>query len=434
MKVLVIDATHGGLTLSEEYVKKGCEVVCADVHKTVSKDVAESFKGTFSITKELPILSGFDLIISPIHFPKQRLGNTANNRVITAHQAVKELLEEELKCPIVEITGSYGKTETILAALHIIQNRNSILALTSEGIFHINHGVAKTLTGKISTTPANIIRAVRLCPKPIDAAIFEVSLGGTGLADLGFIKNVYDNYDIAGGTLHAYDAKLSMVKDRLPTASVLVNADDPLLSNLKNVQRFSSMGKKAAVTADSAQVSEAGIRFNVNFDGFRNFEGNIISEKFTVQASPRLFGRQHVENLLLASAIAVFLGAGEEEIARLSSFDGVANKMVLDNSKGSKRIVNISSSINPVSLKQSLNDFIEVFPSPLSLCVGGVIKTTCGFMDPNEFAQVINNYTQINQVSLFGELGNAVRPLLKKNEIVDTESLKGDPILYLERR
>lgn len=434
MKVLVIDATHGGLALSEEYVQQGCEVVCADVHRTVSKDVADSFNAVFSITKELPNLNGFDLIISPIHFPKQRLGNTANSRVITAHQAVKELLEEELTCPVVEMTGSYGKTETILVALHIIQNRNSVLALTSEGIFHVSHGVVKPLTGKVSTTPANIIRAVRLFPKPVDAAIFEVSLGGTGLADLGIIKNVYDNYPIAGGTLHAYDAKLSMVKNRLPTASVLVNADDPLLSNLKNVQRFSSMGKKATVTTDNVQLDADGIRFKVVFDNFRNVEGNVISEKFTIQASPRLFGRQHVENLLLASAIAVFLGAGEEEIARLNSFDGVADKMVLDNTKGSRRVVNNSSSINPLSLKQSLNDFIEVFPSPLSLCVGGAIKTTCGFMDVSEFAFVINNCAQVSQVALFGELGNAVKPLLKNKEIVDMDSLKGDPILYLERR
>ncbi len=433
MKVLVIDATHGGLTLSEEYVKKGYEVVCADVHKTVSKEVADNFKGTFRIEKELPDLDGFDLIISPIHFPRKRLGDLKNKRVITAHQAVNYLLEKELKCPVVEITGSYGKTETILAALHMIKSRLSILALTSEGIFHVNRGTVTPLTGKVSTTPANIIRAVRLCPKPFDAAIFEVSLGGTGLADLGIIKNVYDNYPIAAETLHAFDAKTSMIKNKRPSAFTLVNADDPLLCALENVQRFSTMGKTAEVTADSVQLSAPGIRFNATFNNFQNFKGKHVSEKYPVYASSRLVGRQHVENLLLALTIVVFLGGGDKEIAQLESFDGVANKMVLDE-KVPKRIVNISSSINPVSLQQSINDFIEVYSSPVSLCIGGTIKTTCGFMDIHEFANVINNCSQVNQVALFGELGDAVKSLLKNKKIVDMNSLNGKSVLYLERR
>lgn len=432
MKILVIDATHGGLTLSEEYMRKGHEVVCADVHKTVNKETADSFNGIFTLTKDMPNLNGFDLIISPIHFSKQRLGNFGNSRVITAHQAVKEILEKELTCPVVEITGSYGKTETIMAALHILKNKCSILALTSEGIFHIDHGAMKPLTGKVSTTPANIIKAVRYCPKPVDAVIFEVSLGGTGLADLGIIKNVYDNYQIACGTLHAYDAKIAMIKNKQPTSSILVNRDDPLLCKLENVQWFSSMGKKGAVTANKVKVDSAGITFEAAFNYFRNAEGNSISEKYKVNANPRLFGRQHVENLLLASAIAVFLGAGEEEITQLNSFDGAVKKMVFE--KAEAKVVNISSSISPLSIQQSLNDFTEIFPFNVPLCVGGVIKTTCGFMDVNEFANVINNFSQVHQVALFGELGNAVKPLLKNKKIVNVDSLKGNPILHLERR
>ena len=339
-----------------------------------------------------------------------------------------------MKCPVVEVTGSFGKTSTIWAAISVLKNRYSILAMTSDGIFHINESATTQLAERVSTTPANIIKAVRLCREKIDLAMFEVSLGGTGLADLGIIKNVYDNYPIAEGTSRACDAKLSMIKEARPNSSVLVNADDPLLRGLSDAQMFSSFGREVEVRADNVMVNDGGIRFEAFFSNFRDSRGSLVSGKHRIQASPRLVGRQHVENLLVASAIAVFFGADENDVAQLRSFNGVGDKMVLDNPHNPTKVLNISSSIGPLSLERAIKDFLEVFGPPVSLCIGGKIKTTCGSANLKEFADVITGFHELNPVALFGELGESIRPLLREKEIVDTTSLGSNPVLYIERR
>jgi len=429
--LLVVDATHGGLTLSEEYARRGHEVVCADVHGTADAAQRERAE-TFSLVEALPPLNGFDLVVSPVHFPRGRLGDTAGAKVITHHQAVRALLEDEMRCPVVEMTGSFGKTETMMAAIHLLKGKRSVLALTSNGILLASGGKVVNLSGMVSSTPANIIKAVRLCRGRFDTALFEVSLGGTGLADLGIIKNVYDNYSIAEGTLTALDAKLSMVRERRHSSTSLVNADDPLLSSVQGAQMFSAAGRRAEVSALGVRVGTEGVSFAAAFEGFRVLGGGSLNGLYRVESSPRLVGRQHVENLLLASAVATFLGAAEE-IPRLAEFEA-GEKMVMDNSGSPKRVLNISSSIGPVSLRRALEDFCEVFPGQVSLCFGGTIHTTCGYLDLPALAGVLDGMPQVGEVALFGEVGDSLRPFIKSKRVVGASELSGDPILYVERR
>lgn len=429
MRVLVVDATHGGMILAEEYARNGHEVVCVDVYKTVSNQDRSS---CFTLVDTIPPLNGFDLVVSPVHFPAGRLGNIVSPTVITHHQAVRSLVEKELRCPVIEVTGSFGKTETIMAALHLLKRRRTVLALTSNGVLLVSGGRITPLSGPLSSTPANIIKAIRLCKVQTDVAIFEVSLGGTGMADLGIIKNVYDNYRIAGGTLSALEAKLSMVKDKRPTSTCLVNVDDPLLAGITGVQRFSPSGRAAEVSAQNIRIASNGLSFLVSFRNFITLGGEPLNGVYEVGHCKSLIGRQHVENLLVASAISAFLGDADH-ISGLEDFEG-GRKMVLDTSSRPKRVVNISSSIGPTSLRRAIEDFCEAFSSPVSLCLGGAVHTTCGYLDPRELASVLEGMPQIGEISLFGELGTLVRPMLKHKKVVDPHELCGDPILYIERR
>ncbi|HPC28426.1 MAG TPA: Mur ligase family protein, partial [Candidatus Methanomethylicus sp.] len=376
--MLVIDATHGGLTLSQEYAAAGNEVTCADVHRTVSKTAEAGLRGAYRLVKAIPNLGQFDLVVRPVHFPKQGVEG-AGAEVITHHQAVQRLLEGRLGYPVVEMTGSFGKTSAIWAALSMLKGECSALALTSDGIFFLDGGGLVPLSGKVSTTPANIIRAVRLAPKRPDLAIFEVSLGGTGLADLGIIKNVYDNYSIARGSSCAFEAKMSMIDNAKPDTSTLINGDDPLLAHIKGAQHFSVSSKASEVTAREANI-KGKIRFRAAFDGFKALKGRTTCN-FEVNANPRLVGGQHVENMLVGIAIAVFFGAGEDEAKALEKAEPFGRKMVIEEGGAFKRVVNASSSIVPRSLEVTIKEFSESFPTPAPISIGGKLKTTCGGVD-----------------------------------------------------
>ena len=79
MKVLVIDATHGGLTLSKEYAAAGNEVTCADVHHTVSKTAEAGLR-------EAQVSEGYSRPwpIRPrgkaVHFPRQKVEGAGRGR------------------------------------------------------------------------------------------------------------------------------------------------------------------------------------------------------------------------------------------------------------------------------------------------------------------------------------------------------------------
>lgn len=411
MKVLVVDATHGGIILSEEFRLRGDEVTCVDVHRTVKQEDLITLSRSFDLRRDLPDPSNYDLIVKPIHFPSAPFTG-CEERVITHHQAVRILVRDLVGFPVVEVTGSFGKTAAAMCAISLLKQNLSVLTLTSKSIcFHSPDG-SKTLLEGVSTAPANVVRAIRLSPSKPDIAIFELSLGGTGLADLGIIKNVYDDYPIAKGTSSALKAKLSMVSDRKAGSTILVNADDPKLENLAGVQRFSPSGKNCEIRAESTKISMHGIEFKAIFEGFKA-KGGKFSGVVGVRTNPGPVGRQHVENLLLGVAIASYFRP--EEVDFLIGAEAFDKKMFLASCEPPV-VVNASASIGSKSIEASIRDYSEIFP-PSLLEVSGKLKTTCGSIDLESAAQVIRR-SAFKEIALFGEFGDALAPMLVGKKIV----------------
>ncbi|MEN3051614.1 MAG: hypothetical protein ABC542_04185 [Candidatus Methanosuratincola petrocarbonis] len=426
MKVMVVDATHGGITLSEEFRGRGDEVTLVDVHRTMSKEDLERCSRNFRVERALPDPSQFDLIVKPVHFPSEPFRGV-EDRLITHHQAVRMLASDLIKFPVAEITGSFGKTTSVLCAISMLRERFSVLSITSKGICFDSDAGREILAGNTSATPANIIRALRLAPERPDLAIFEVSLGGTGLADLGIIKNVYDDYPIAKGTSSASRAKISMVLDRKDGSTVLVNADDSKLSGLTGVQRFSPKGSASEVRAEGARVGASGIGFTAVFEGFGTMVGPVSGARRVISA-PGPVGRQHLENMLVAVAIASYFNWDESDV--MFGAEPFEKKMVLE-CPDPPRVLNRSPSVGAKSIEASIRDYLEIYP-PIRLIIGGKLKTTCGSLDAEEVARVIRS-SPFREVFLFGEFGDAL------SKFIDAERLEGAshagdvPSLILER-
>lgn len=430
MKVLVIDATHGGLTISEAFSERGDNVTCIDVYRTLEKEDYDKYSGEFKIESELPNsfdLSKYDLIVRPVHFPSSMF-TCSNGKMVTHHEAVKMLIYDKIKFPIVEITGSFGKTTAIKCAISILRDNYSILSLTSDGIYLTEEGHEKILLKDVSSTPANIIRALKLCPKEPDLAIFEVSLGGTGMADLGIIKNVYDNYSIAKGSSSALMAKISMVKNKKSKSTVLINADDPLLRGISGTQYFSTQHYSSEVSADRIRIGVGNIEFVAIFEGFMTMGGPAYS-RISVEAHERPVGRQHLENMLVGVSIARFFGELEDHVEFPPEVFG--KKMVLEDPSG-PLVLNRSPAINEKVVATSIRDYIEVLP-PARLELGGRLKTTCGSVQPKALAEILNS-SNFEEIHLFGELGEALKPLMTKRSENEVYFEKAKvPTLRLER-
>ncbi len=215
-KVLVLDLTHGGEVLSQVFASRGDIVTAVDIYGTASSEKKDTLtRAGVRVLSDAPQES-FDVGVVPIHCPDRFIGQATLGRRITAHQAVGELASFAI--PTVEITGARGKTSACHVLAHILASMGSeVLLHTSRGMSTLNAQRHRSYRDKVSIAPTSIL-ALSLEHPPADVGVFEVSLGGTGLASVSVITGLDDNYPIAGGTRRAFDGKVQMAA----TAKVLV--------------------------------------------------------------------------------------------------------------------------------------------------------------------------------------------------------------------
>lgn len=214
-KVLVLDLTHGGEVLALEYASRGASVTAVDVYRTApaEKKASLAAKGVRVLDASPP--ERFDLGVVPVHCPDRFIGPAELGRRITAHQAVGELTTFDF--PVIEFTGARGKTSGCHVLGHIMASLGKrTLMHTSRGR-HLYDGEWRTIADKVSIAPPSILSISHDHP-PCDVGVFEVSLGGTGLADVSVITGLDDDYPIAAGTRRAFHGKVQMAR----TARVLV--------------------------------------------------------------------------------------------------------------------------------------------------------------------------------------------------------------------
>jgi len=208
LKILILDITHGGDVLAEEYASRGSDVTVVDVYKTSSPSLRERMK-----EKGVRFLSAspaetFDLLISPIHCPDRFIGEAKFQRRITSHQAAGEL--SRFSYPIIEVTGTRGKTSTCHLLAHILGHMGKkVLLNSSRGLYEYDSSNINVKSGRTSIAPPHIIPLTKNGER-YDYGILEISLGGTGVGDVSVITSIGSNYPIAGGTRSAFDGKSQM--------------------------------------------------------------------------------------------------------------------------------------------------------------------------------------------------------------------------------
>ena len=369
--------------------------------------------------------------------------------IINHHQATELVLslwkEETTNQDIktIEITGVKGKTSVSFLLKEIfLENNKDTLLLSSLGayLFRKNNDKEQKLILQkdLSITPANIINTIQLaekianpkcstfpiCDKNLDLderieekeileefnenpytdlnyemAIFENSLGICGLADIGILTNLVENYSIAKGQSNARNAKRQVFKS--PSVVIEYETLNEFYPNEKEeckdkINSFSLNDTDANVYCKSIDYDIDNTHAKVIYHDLRTIDGKLINGELDINCFAP--GPHHILNVLAASTTALALGIEEETIQNaLSNFkgiDGRTNVREIGDEKDLRIIEEINPGINTKAIESSINMIKDI--DNYYIIIGGKYGVTCEEIDEDKLSKFLHEYLTHN--------------------------------------
>ena len=384
--------------------------------------------------------------------------------IINHHQAtelVLSLWKEETtnqNIKTIEITGVKGKTSVSFLLKEIfLENNKDTLLLSSLGAYLFrknNDNEQKLILQKdISITPANIINTIQLakkianpkcstfpiCDKNLDLderieekeileefnenpytdlnyemAIFENSLGICGLADIGILTNLVENYSIAKGQSDAREAKRQVFKS--PSVVIEYETLNEFYEDEKEefkdrINSFSLNDSDANVYCKSIDYDIDNTHAEVIYHDLRTIDGRVINGKLNIGCFAP--GPHHVLNVLATSTTALALGIDEETIqnalSKFKGIDGRTNVREIDAENGLRIIEEINPGINTKAIESSINMIKDI--DNYYIIIGGKYGVTCEEIDEDKLSKFLHEYLTHNpntNLILTDELGKSL--------------------------
>ncbi|MBC7100141.1 coenzyme F430 synthase [Methanothermobacter tenebrarum] len=400
MKALVVDLTHGGITIALALKKHFKEVFAWDIYNTLNqKSKKILIKNGIKLVNKIPKSDNLK-IIAPIHCP-------LNLKVdYTHHEIVKFLLSNDEKLartPIIEVTGVKGKTSVVWMLKEILREKNPLI-LSSIGAFLSG----KKLKENISITPASIIETVELA-KGLDyqACIFESSLGGTGLADVGILTNIVEDYPIQGGKEKASKAKAQIFKSKITCCEH--TAYKKYYNQFKNVNTFSITENDANIYPKNINYGLEKTRLEVHVKGLKTITGKEYNTRFPIETFAP--GPHYLLNLLAAVSGALTLDISIKQIQKgLRKFKGIKGRSSRRRFGEKIIIEEINPGINSEAIKYTLK-MAQNLKAPI-IILGGDYGIACEEIDEDKTANIIEDSTE--KIILTGEMGKNIQKKLHR--------------------
>ncbi|MDR1954692.1 MAG: coenzyme F430 synthase [Candidatus Methanoplasma sp.] len=348
LRVLILDIVHGGEILAEEYLKRGHSVDCVDVYGSAKEDTISGLEGIgASFHRKVP-KGHYDILMMPVHCPDAFLDGVTYDERRSFHQAVGELSEGRSR---IEVTGVKGKTSCCYLLAHILAlDGRSIFLHTSRGRGEWKYGEHR-IEGKASIAPTSILRL----PCGHDTVIAEVSLGGSGRAELTIITNLAEDYGIAADTRKASDAKSSIFsegKNIVPRSELDV---------------WSKYNKKLICFGGRLELSEKTeigkpARISIDYDG-----------RYELELQGSYLHLQYTDTIEAVLEACHEMGIPADQVVKgLETFSGVPGRGELKHSDKGWEITDRNPGISHMSVAKTLDTLEKM----------GIVGDTLVVLDP----------------------------------------------------
>ncbi len=372
MRVLVLDTVHGGKILAERYMKDGNEVTAVDVYKVTPKEVLSGLRHRGAKIADSAPEEHFDLVVMPCHCPDVFLGGCTFDRKIDFSQAVNELLDDRRFR--IEITGVKGKTSTCYVLAHLLD------AAGKKVFLHTSRGLGPYIGGKHIITDIQSIAPPTLMALPkgeYDVLVCEISLGGSGKADLAGITNLLEDYGIARNTRKAEDGKKDILTDKGVT--VIPGTETDIWSKYgKPLRTYSTR-----VTVIGEPVFGEPLRCFVEYRGTHEIElkGNYLALQYLDAMSMAL----EFCDAMDVPVDAVLCG--------LSTFGGVPGRGEISVENGVRYLMDRNPGISHMSVERTLSCMKRMNAlDDAILIIDPVSKKVCDKMDKDLIKEVADRY------------------------------------------
>lgn len=437
MNNLVVDMTHGGVKIAVSLAKKGKNVLGFDIYNTLN-DIGRRMLEIYDVhmlasLSELADFKGDMRVIYPIHLPLTPEEIVMNNphlnySFLTHHDIIREILgnwgDDIAK---IEITGVKGKTSSCFILKEILIEENPLI-LSSLGALLYEDNREIVLKKDISITPANIKETIDLAYKianPVcriadgvvesenlrkyNCAIFESSLGASGIGDVGLLTNISENYPIARGRSSAAEAKRQVFNCR--TVVCEKESFDEYYADVTHpkVNTFSLNDKSASLYPVNVDYSLDRTSISVKYENVCTIDDEILNGTLTVKTFAP--GPHHVSNALGVILTCLTLKIDEDKIIKgFSNFNGITGRTT-KRSKGNSIIIEeINPGINTDAIKKSvemINDLNDWY-----VAIGGDYGITCEEIDEDKVAKYLNTIEA--EIILTGDVGHSINSKLSE--------------------
>lgn len=371
MDVLVLDMTHGGDILSREMKEEGASVTCADIYGIATQELKSELMQEGIGVCGRPH-GRYDLVLAPVHCPDSYLDDVEYSERKDFHHAVGERVRDGGFR--IEVTGEKGKTGLCYFLAHVLHCAGRrVLLHTSRSREYWDEYGSHLYPGKYSIAPTSLLT---LPDTDADMTIAEVSLGGSGKADISVITNLRNDYPIAAGTRKASQGKASILN---PFGINIVPEDEfefwsSFSDNLSCVRRRVTLDRSAPLGSPRCMEFE--------FDGRRR-----------AVLQPGYLHNSYQETFDIGLEVLSRIGLSPDEVIKgLQSFKGVPGRGEIVENEGTTFVIERNPGISADSIThtlRSLSDCTDL--SRTTIVIDPVNRKVCDKLDTERIDRILED-------------------------------------------
>ena len=387
-RILVLDTIHGAGIIAEELKELGKQAEVFDpYHQTFSKAL------------------DYDLVIAPVHlnpnFEVVKQALKTGIPFMSHHKAVKEIarlkkLFHDIK--VVEVTGTVGKTAVCELICQLLKNKK-VLSHTSS-VTRFQSVRDEVQFPRIGGAPANVLKVMRIASekklKP-EIAVFEISLGLTGIGDVGVITSLEADYRIASGTKDASAAKIASIQNyayeiegRNRRSAVIVLPDSFAEMQEKRKDELKGFNTNFfGATAKAKNLWLDDTEHKVFFDGLKTVNGDSVSGGMKFNFETGFYGDYYRNGLEASFCTVLSLGIPPERV-NTGDISAVRGRLKVENRKG-RFLIDNSNSGTKLTFLDEITEMARRYSDRMILIVGEESKYVCEGVNEEELKEVVAN-------------------------------------------